>query len=59
MAAHVHECAICGKLTEGATLYSKNAPRDPWGRVQRDYMDNGNAPTFCSEGHRNQYDTSI
>lgn len=51
MSFHVHECAHCGRLTEGAAYYASNAPRDPWGRIESKYRES-NPPRFCSAGCR-------
>ncbi len=54
---HVHECASCGRLTEGATLYLTDAPRDCYGRIRRDYADS-RPVTFCSERCRTAYEAA-
>lgn len=43
----VYECSKCGAWIWGTPTFLLDAPKDSFGRVDRDYAD-GNSPKFCS-----------
>lgn len=54
MTAYISECGFC-RETQFTTWYSKRAPHDMYGRVDRDYCD-GRPVAYCSEEHRDAAD---
>jgi hypothetical protein len=54
MTNYISECGYCGE-TQFTGWYSKSAPRDMYGRVDRDYCD-GRPVAYCSEEHRDAAD---
>jgi hypothetical protein len=54
MTAYISSCGYCRK-TEFTNWYSKSAPHDPYGRVDRDFMDR-EPVAYCSEEHRDKAD---
>ncbi|MFG2468684.1 hypothetical protein ACGFXB_24960 [Streptomyces canus] len=54
MTAYISECGYC-RETQFTQWYSKHAPHDMYGRVDRDYCD-GRPVAYCSEEHRDAAD---
>lgn len=54
MTARISKCGHCGE-TQFTNWYSKSAPRDRYGRMDRDYMDS-EPVAYCSEEHRDAAD---
>ncbi|MFD9212052.1 hypothetical protein ACFVY9_02830 [Streptomyces sp. NPDC059544] len=54
MTAYISECGYC-RETQFTQWYSKSAPHDMHGRVDRDYCD-GRPVAYCSEEHRDAAD---
>ncbi|MGA5489606.1 hypothetical protein ACPCK1_17840 [Streptomyces pseudogriseolus] len=54
MTAYISECGYCHE-TQFTGWYSKSAPHDMYGRVDRDYGD-GRPVAYCSEEHRDAAD---
>lgn len=54
MTAYISECGFCHE-TQFTQWYSKSAPHDMYGRVDRDYCD-GRPVAYCSEEHRDAAD---
>lgn len=55
MTAYISACGYCRK-TEFTQWYSKSAPHDSYGRVDRDFMDR-RPVAYCSEEHRDAADS--
>jgi hypothetical protein len=54
MSSYISACGYCGE-TQFTNWYSKGAPRDRYGRVDRDYCDS-HPVAYCSEQHRDAAD---
>lgn len=54
MSTRISACGYCRK-TEFTAWYSKSAPRDSYGRLDRDYLDS-EPVAYCSEEHRDAAD---
>lgn len=54
MTNYISECGFCHE-TQFTGWYSNSAPRDEYGRVDRDYCD-GRPVAYCSEEHRDAAD---
>ncbi|GAA0705082.1 hypothetical protein GCM10010193_70150 [Kitasatospora atroaurantiaca] len=54
MAQNIAECGTCGE-TNFCNWYGKDAPKDSYGRIDRDYMDS-NPVAYCSEECRDKAD---
>jgi hypothetical protein len=54
MTARISECGYCHE-TQFTAWYSKSAPRDRYGRMDRDYVDS-EPVAYCSEEHRDAAD---
>ncbi|MCX5562763.1 hypothetical protein [Streptomyces sp. NBC_00038] len=54
MTNYISECGYC-RETQFTGWYSKSAPHDMYGRVDRDYCD-GRPVAYCSEEHRDAAD---
>lgn len=54
MTAYISECGYCHE-TQFTQWHSKRAPRDRYGRVDRDYLDS-QPVAYCSEEHRDAAD---
>lgn len=54
MTNYISECGYC-RETQFTGWYSKSAPHDMYGRVDRDYCD-GRPVAYCSEAHRDAAD---
>jgi hypothetical protein len=52
--AYISQCGYC-HTTQFTQWYSKRAPHDRYGRVDRDYLDS-NPIAYCSEEHRDAAD---
>ncbi|MGW7197506.1 hypothetical protein [Streptomyces chryseus] len=57
MTAYISECGYC-HTTQFTQWYSKRAPHDRYGRVDRDYLDS-NPIAYCSEEHRDAADAQF
>lgn len=57
MTNYISECGYCHE-TQFTGWYSKYAPRDMYGRVDRDYCD-GRPVAYCSEEHRDAADALL
>ncbi|MGW4028196.1 hypothetical protein ACWEFL_02570 [Streptomyces sp. NPDC004838] len=55
MSTRISECGYCGE-TQFTGWYSKSAPRDRYGRIDRDYLDS-EPVAYCSEEHRDAADS--
>lgn len=53
----VYQCTTCKEWQCGAAEFRKDAPKDLYGRVDRDYADS-NPPRFCSETCRDNEPTT-
>ncbi|MEV8394785.1 MULTISPECIES: hypothetical protein [unclassified Streptomyces] len=54
MTAYISDCGYCHE-TQFTQWYSKSAPHDMYGRVDRDYLDS-RPVAYCSEEHRDAAD---
>ncbi|WP_141724945.1 hypothetical protein, partial [Streptomyces niveus] len=54
MTNYISKCGFCDEM-QFTGWYSKSAPRDMYGRVDRDYCD-GRPVAYCSEEHRDAAD---
>lgn len=54
MAQNIARCGYCGEVNF-CGWYRKDAPKDRYGRIDRDYMDS-NPVAYCSEEHRDAAD---
>lgn len=54
MSTRISKCGYCGE-TQFTAWYSKSAPRDRHGRIDRDYLDS-EPVAYCSEEHRDAAD---
>lgn len=54
MTARISKCGHCGE-TQFTQWHSKSAPRDQFGRIERDYLDS-EPVAYCSEEHRDAAD---
>lgn len=45
MSAHPFRCTLCGSWREGAATHASTAPRDRYGRIERDYT----GPLYCDD----------
>ncbi|MGV9282175.1 hypothetical protein [Streptomyces sp. NPDC003730] len=57
MTAYISKCGYC-RETQFTQWYSRRAPRDGYGRVDRDYMDS-RPVAYCSEEHRDAADALL